>query len=307
MMNERKIIIGKNAIVSGMMVMTAMLSAMITGCGCQKADEVSLCTPDSAATADSVPAVTYSKEEQAVLDENLSIDAAGNVTDGSGKQLKVGEDGKVEVKKADGTVVKVDPDTVRNVRQQAESADQSSGGSQQATEKPVTPTQSPRETSPQKPKETVPQTKPTVKPTEPRPTSPRPAEKTQPTTVDPHAGKAYHEAEYEYIKHPAETKQVKVVDREAYSYEEPVYEEKWSMICWGCGADVGNDNMTTAQRDEHMYQHILNGEPDGYHSGYTTVQVGTRTVNVPEESHYETKIVKEAWTEKKLIREAGWY
>ena len=79
MMNERKIIIGKNAIVSGMMVMTAMLSAMITGCGCQKADEVSLCTPDSAATADSVPAVTYSEEEQAVLDENLSIDAAGNV------------------------------------------------------------------------------------------------------------------------------------------------------------------------------------------------------------------------------------
>ena len=105
------------------MVMTAMLSAMITGCGCQKADEVSLCTPDSAATADSVPAVTYSKEEQAVLDENLSIDAAGNVTDGSGKQLKVGEDGKVEVKKSDGTVVKVDPDTVRDVRQQAESAE----------------------------------------------------------------------------------------------------------------------------------------------------------------------------------------
>jgi len=307
MMNERKNIIGKNAIVSGMMVMTAMLSAMITGCGCQKADEVSLYTPDSAATADSVPAVTYSKEEQAVLDENLSIDAAGNVTDSSGNLLKVGEDGKVEVKKADGTVVKVDPDTVRDVRQQAESAEQSSGGSQQATEKPVTPTQSSRETSPQKPKETVPQTKPTVKPTEPRPTSPRPAEKPQPTTANPHAGKTYHEAEYEYIQHPAETERVKVVDCEAYSYEEPVYEEKWSMICWGCGADVGNDNMTIAQRDEHMVQHILNGEADGYHSSYTTVQVGTRTVNVPEESHYETKIVKEAWTEKKLIREAGWY
>jgi len=37
------------------------------------------------------------------------------------------------------------------------------------------------------------------------------------------------------------------------------------------------------------------------------VQVGTKTINVPEESHYETKIAKEAWTEKKLIREAGWY
>ena len=79
------------------------------------------------------------------------------------------------------------------------------------------------------------------------------------------------------------------------------------MICWGCGADVGNDRMTNEERDEHMYQHILNGEPDGYHSGYITVQTGTKTVNVPEESHYETRIVKEAWTEKKLIRAAGWY
>lgn len=302
MMNERKKIVGKNAIVSGIMILTAMLSAtIITGCGCQRADELR-CTPDSAATADSIPDVTYSEEEQAVLDENLSIDAAGNITDGSGKQLKVGEDGKVEVKKADGTVVKVDPDTIRDVRRQVESAAQNNGGSQQSEEKPVAPTKSQREISPQKPKETIPKTTPTVKPTEPHPT-----EKTQPSTLDPHTGKTYHEAEYEYIKHPAETKQVKIIDREAYSYEEPVYEKKWSMICWGCGADVGNDNMTTAQRDEHMYQHILNGEPDGYYSGYTTVQVGTKTVNVPEESHYETKIVREAWTEKKLIREAGWY
>ena len=140
-----------------------------------------------------------------------------------------------------------------------------------------------------------------------KPTSAQPTERSQPTTADTHAGKTYHEAEYEYIQHPAETERVKVVDCEAYSYEEPVYEQKWSMICWGCGADVGNDRMTNEERDEHMVQHILNGEPDGYHSGYTTVQTGTKTVNVPEESHYETRIVKEAWTEKKLIRAAGWY
>ena len=142
---------------------------------------------------------------------------------------------------------------------------------------------------------------------QPKPTSAQPTERPQLTTADTHAGKIYHEAEYEYIQHPAETERVKVVDCEAYSYEEPVYEQKWSMICWGCGADVGNDQMSNEERDEHMYQHILNGEPDGYHSGYVTVQTGTKTVNVPEESHYETKIVKEAWTEKKLIRAAGWY
>ena len=50
MMNERKRIFGKNAIVSGMMVMTAMLSAiMMTGCGCQQRTEKAVSTSDSAA------------------------------------------------------------------------------------------------------------------------------------------------------------------------------------------------------------------------------------------------------------------
>ena len=77
-------------------------------------------TSDSAATADSAPNSTYSEEEQDVLDENLSIDAEGNIVDGSGKQLKVDDDGKVEVKKSDGTVIKVDADTVRKTIEKAE-------------------------------------------------------------------------------------------------------------------------------------------------------------------------------------------
>ena len=113
-MNERKMNLGKIAMVGGMIAMTAMLSAiMMTGCGCQQRTEKTVSTADSAATADSAPKPTYSEEEQAVLDENLSIDASGNVVDRSGKQLKVDDDGKVEVKKSDGTVIKVDADTVR--------------------------------------------------------------------------------------------------------------------------------------------------------------------------------------------------
>ena len=299
-MNERKMNLGKIAMVGGMIAMTAMLSAiMMTGCGCQQRTEKTVSTADSAATADSAPKPTYSEEEQAVLDENLSIDASGNVVDCSGKQLKVDDDGKVEVKKSDGTVIKVDADTVRKTieKQKTEDSGSSVAPTQQTATKPKTNTA----VQPTNPKPTTP------KATEPKPTSTQPTEKAQPTTADPHAGKTYHEAEYEYIQHSAETERVKVVDCEAYSYEEPVYEQKWSMICWGCGADVGNDQMSNEERDEHMYQHILNGEPDGYHSGYVTVQTGTKTVNVPEESHYETKIVKEAWTEKKLIRAAGWY
>ncbi len=81
-MNERKMNLGKIAMVGGMIAMTAMLSAiMMTGCGCQQRTEKTVSTADSAATADSAPKPTYSEEEQAVLDENLSIDASGNVVD----------------------------------------------------------------------------------------------------------------------------------------------------------------------------------------------------------------------------------
>ncbi len=126
--------------------------------------------------------------------------------------------------------------------------------------------------------------KPTVKPT-PKPTNPN----------NTTSNKTWHEAEYEYINHPAVTEKVWVVDKEAYTYEEPVYEKQYRTICKKCGADI-TDNL------EHIFD---------CNSSYTNkkveVQVGTKTVSVPEEGHWETKVVKEAWTEKKLVREAGYY
>ena len=77
--------------------------------------------------------------------------------------------------------------------------------------------------------------------------------------------------------------QVKVVDKEAYTYEEPVYEKQGRTICKVCGADI-TDNCTA-----HNKQHALNGEPVSYHDVWVEVQVGTKTVTVPEKSHYETK------------------
>ena len=79
-----------------------------------------------------------------------------------------------------------------------------------------------------------------------------------------------------------ETK-VKVVDKEAYTYEEPIYEKHDRTICKVCGADI-TDNCS-----EHNKQHALNGEPVSYHNVWVNVQVGTKTVTVPEKSHYETK------------------
>ena len=96
-----------------------------------------------------------------------------------------------------------------------------------------------------------------------------------------------------YISAPAEhthswqkiTKetQVKVVDKEAYTYEEPIYEKQGRYICKVCGADITEN--TTA----HNKQHALNGEPVSYKTVSVEVQVGTKTVTVPEKSHYETK------------------
>lgn len=114
-------------------------------------------------------------------------------------------------------------------------------------------------------------------------------------------GKTWHEAVYEDVYHPAQTKQVKVVDREAYSYEEPVYEMVYHIICNNCGADI------TDCWETHPKQHAMNGENGSYRSAPTYEQVGTKTLNVPEQSHYETQTVKAAWTEHKLVREAGYY
>lgn len=116
--------------------------------------------------------------------------------------------------------------------------------------------------------------------------------------------KVWHEAVYETVNHPAETKKVWVVDKVAYTYEEPVYETQGRIICnnKNCnGLDITDFN------DEHGKAHALAGEPSNYHVEARQVQVGTKTVEVPEQGHYETKVIKEAWTEKVLVKEAGYY
>ena len=77
--------------------------------------------------------------------------------------------------------------------------------------------------------------------------------------------------------------QVKVVDQKAYTYEEPIYEKQGRAICNDCGADI-TDNL------EHIFDEIENGGKYGSYKVVTVnVQVGTKTVTVPEKSHYETK------------------
>ena len=80
-----------------------------------------------------------------------------------------------------------------------------------------------------------------------------------------------------------ETK-VKVVDKEAYTYEEPIYEKQKRAICNDCGADI-SDNLN------HIFDEMKNNSSakGSYSVKTVNVQVGTKTVTVPEKSHYETK------------------
>ena len=107
------------------------------------------------------------------------------------------------------------------------------------------------------------------------------------------------------MNHPAETKQVKVVDQAAYSYEEPVYEMRRIHKCKDCGMDLLQ--LSADERYAHAEAHMDEGGDGGWYSTTEQVQVGTKTVNVPEKSHMETVVVKAAWTEKVLVKEAGWY
>lgn len=74
-----------------------------------------------------------------------------------------------------------------------------------------------------------------------------------------------------------------VVDKPAWTEEKPVYETKGIAICNVCGADI-TDNIS-----EHLKEHALKHENASYHVKEVEVQVGTETINHPEEGHWEYK------------------
>ena len=197
---------------------------------------------------------------------------------------------------------------------QGSNSNNSSGGTSSGNSTPsVSPTTAPATpkptTAPATPKPTTAPSapKPTTAPAVPKPTTaPAPTVKPTEKPSDPHAGKTYHEAVYKTVHHDAVYEDVWVVDQEAYSYEEPIYEERQITVCHVCGAEF-DTSYSTKEFSAHDKAHQLAGEGSGYHSDVRKIQVGTRTVNVPEEGHWEKKLVKAAYDEKVLVRAAGWY
>lgn len=264
------------------MLLIAVIAAMaVTAVGCGANTTSSASASSEASTEKTTTA------EEAADKAGLKVDEKGNVTDKNGKKVEV-KDGKVTVE-VDGKKVTVDTEDIKPVTHKTNASTTSKSNSSSATSSKPT---SSNTTSKQ---ETASKSEPTGN-TSSKPTTSKPE-----TPTKPAESKIWHEAVYEYIDHPAVTEQVWVVDTPATTYEEPVYEKHGRTICNDCGADI------TDNPGPHCVEHLLNGGKGSYHDEWVEVQVGTKTVTVPEQGHYETKIVKEAWTEKKLVKEAGYY
>ncbi len=81
------------------------------------------------------------------------------------------------------------------------------------------------------------------------------------------------------------TESTYVVDQAAWdeTVSEPVYETIDKTICNTCGVDI------TGQIDDHVYNHMVNGENGSYRVESETIQTGTNTYTIhhDEVGHYE--------------------
>lgn len=266
-------------ILSAMILATAM-----AGCG----NDNNTATPDTAATTDEAVKATNPTNatakpttpvDKAIAEQGLTVNDKGEIVDKDGNKVETTADGKVKVKTADGSTVEVNADEVRTSNNSVNNGGGSgnAGGSGNNNSGNGNTGGSGNGGSGNAGGSPAP--------------SPQPDEKT------------WHEAEYKTVHHDAVTEQRYVVDEEAYTYEEPVYEKRGVYICNDCGMDV-TDN---AVRKQHMMWEGLNGGKGSYHTESRQVQVCTKTVEVPEKGHYETVVVQEAYDEQVLVREAGWY
>lgn len=272
-------------------IILSIVTAMLSGCGGDSRtatdDTVATTANETHEVSSSVSEATtptLSKEEQAIVDAGLKIDDKGNIVDKNGKKVET-KDGKVEVKTADGKTVTVNATEVSN-------ANDSNNKINTATEKNNSSTSSSSKSSSSSNKNSSNLKSETSKTSSSSSNTPKTPSNSSSSSS---SSKVWHEAVYKTVNHPAETKKVWVVDKESYTYEEPVYEKQGRAICQKCGADI-TDNI----------DHIFDCN-SSYRVDTVKVQVGTKTITVPEEGHWETKVIKEAWTEKVLVKEAGYY
>ena len=78
-----------------------------------------------------------------------------------------------------------------------------------------------------------------------------------------------------------------VVDKAAWTEEQPVYATDIRVICNTCNADITEQNVAY-----HVKDHTLKGEATGGHREEPRrVQTGTKIINHPEEGHFENVLI----------------
>lgn len=287
------------AIAAAMITATAMLS----GCGCDDSNAMNKTATTVQTTSveeTTVPetAPTLSETDKAITDAGLKVGADGKITDKNGKEVKVDKDGKVEIKNEKGETVKVDSSEVKKANQNKVKVDSyptnsssqkkdtstsnkgngsSSSKSNSSKSDSKKDTSSKSDSSKQESSKSESSKTPQSSSSSSKPDSSK-NESSKPTP------KPQHTHSWTNI-----TEKVKVVDKKAYTYEEPVYEEHGRTICNDCGADL--TNMSDSELTNHICEHAENGGKGSYHDEWVNVQVGTKKVNVPEKSHYETKTI----------------
>lgn len=286
------------AIAAAMITATAMLS----GCGCDDSNAINKTATTVQTTSveeTTVPetAPTLSETDKAITDAGLKVGADGKITDKNGKEVKVDKDGKVEVKNEKGETVKVDSSEVKKANQNKVKVDSyptnsssqkkdtsTSGKNNNSSSKSNTSkSDSKKDTSSKSDSSKQESSKSESSKTPQSSSSSSKADSSKNESSKP-TPKPQHTHSWTNI-----TKKVKVVDKEAYTYEEPVYEEHDRTICNDCGADL--TNMSESELTHHCGNHLLNGGKGSYRNEWVNVQVGTKTVTVPEKSHYENKVI----------------
>lgn len=293
MTKKNKILISVSALTIAVIIIFVILLV-----GCQNTnkttstpDEISVTTSSGETTAPTSEEST-TITDKVIAEQGLTVNANGEVVDNEGNKVEKNEDGTYTVKTETGETVKVTAEDVKKAP--VNNTNTNTGTNNKPANNTNSTTSKVDNNTSDKPVNSNTNTD-----------NKKPDTNTSSNANSNTSIKTWHEAEYKYVEHPAETKteQVWVVDKEAYTYEEPVYEKTGVAICNTCGADITNSIA------DHGYNHMINGENASYHTEERKVIVDYETITVPEEGHWETKtiVIKEAWTEKVLVREAGYY
>lgn len=259
------------AIAAAMITATAMLS----GCGCDDSNAINktattVQTTSVEETTVSETAPTLSETDKAITDAGLKVGADGKITDKNGKEVKVDKDGKVDSYPTNSSSQKKDTSTSGKNNNSSSKSNTSKSDSKRDTSSKSD--SSKQESSKSESSKTPQSSSSSSKADSSKNESSKPTPKPQ------------HTHSWTNI-----TEKVKVVDKKAYSYEEPVYETKGRAICNDCGADI--TDLGGSGIADHICEHAENGGKGSYRVDDVKIQTGTKTVNVPEKSHYETKVI----------------